>query len=136
MAVNHVSSDLSALSRVGEKRQQRYWGADAERWERSEMGWGWAGWLARWEGEDPTIMPFAASGSQKPQLDLVEAARSHVRTSWKHEQEQDPICDRIVRRTSFLSDELGWDGRVVTPDHRRILCTCVVTKTSTSRFRD
>jgi hypothetical protein len=48
-------------------------GADVERWERSEMGMG-MGWLAAWEGEDPTIMPFAASGSQKPQLDLVEAA--------------------------------------------------------------
>jgi hypothetical protein len=32
------------------------------------------GWLAGWEGEDLTIMPFAASGSQKPQLDPVEAA--------------------------------------------------------------
>jgi hypothetical protein len=79
------------------------------------MGMG-MGWLARWEGEDPTIMPFAAPGSQKPQLDFVEAARSHVRTSWKYEQEHDPICDRIeddnyvVPRSCLVSSDGmgGW----------------------------
>jgi len=75
----------AALSRVGESGSSGILGADAERWELSEMGMG-MGWLAAWEGEDPTIMPFAASGSQKPQLDLVEAARNHGRTTrtwWK-----------------------------------------------------